>query len=98
MKQEQFTKDEHYIPVFYLKQFSPDGDNIYQYDALNNIVSPDVVPIKSICYKKNLYEFKNDSGEYVERNIIENSLRDYEAEFANTITRIKANAKNKDNY
>lgn len=98
MAQNKPTTDEHFIPQFYLKQFSADGAKIYQYNVSKDKIFFDAVPIKSICYERNLYEFKNDSGEFVERNIIENALSQYEGIFAETISKIQTKAVYKENY
>ena len=50
------TEKEHYIPQTYLRAFSvPEDDRmIIQYDLDVNPVVSRRVPIKTICYEKNL--------------------------------------------
>ena len=84
MAQNKPTTDEHYIPQCYLKQFSSDGERIYQYDVLSGKQTPVPVPTKSVCYQKHLYEFRDSSGAFAYRNLIEKSFGIYEGEFAKT--------------
>ena len=106
MSQNKPTTREHYIPQCYLNRFSADEKDflqsdekyIYQYDVISctQILKP--VPIKSICYEKDLYEFKDDSGNILHRNLIEKSFRVFEGEFAKTFRSIQSKALCEDNY
>ncbi|MDE6706640.1 MAG: DUF4238 domain-containing protein [Oscillospiraceae bacterium] len=98
MAQNKPTTDEHYVPQFYLKQFSPNGERIYQYDVISGKQSHASVPIKSICYEKHLYEFKNNLGKYVCRNLIEKCFGVYESEFAKTFRSIQSKIRYEANY
>ena len=98
MLQNQFTTDEHYIPQFYLKQFSPDEKHIYQYDVLSDCKESRFVPIKSICYEKNLYELKNESGDIINRNLIEHHLAAFEGAFAEVFQSIQSKTRIEKNY
>ena len=74
MKQrKEITVKQHYIPQFYFRNFSEDQKRIYQIN-LKEITSSKLVPIESICFKKNLYELRDDNDEYIHRNMIENKL------------------------
>ena len=90
MSQNKTTTNQHYIPQCYLKQFSPDEENIYQYDILSGKSTPVSVPIKSICYKKDLYEFRDDTNAFVHRNLIEKSLAIFEGDFAEVFRSIQS--------
>ena len=90
-------KYEHFIPQLYLKFFSPDGNMVYQYRVKSHSPSK-LVPIKTICYKKHLYELKNDNNEFICRNMIENTFEKYEGEFANVIRSIISKSKHESNY
>lgn len=92
MSKQKPTSDEHFIPQFYLKQFSPDGEHVYQFDVLSGIQTPVPVPTKSICYQKNLYEFQNDNGEFLHRNLLERILSKYEGKFAEVFSSIQEKA------
>ena len=110
MQENNPTIKEHYIPQFYLKQFSPDGKRIYQYDVdadskqkfHNGIKSKkkysNLVPIRSICYENNLYELKDDLGNIKYSNIIEKGLSIYEGEFAEIFRSIISKAQNERNF
>ncbi len=110
MAEEQFTSKEHFIPLCYLGQFSPDdktadgGKNpfdkrhIYQYDVISGKQTSSWVPIKSICYSKNQYEFQNENGEIVFRNLIERVFNKFEGIFANTFRSVLAKTRCKENY
>ncbi len=83
------TKDEHFIPQFYLRQFSPNGIRIYQYNKLEQKTSK-LVPIDSICFIKNLYEFRQEDGSIFNQNLIENTLKLFEGEITEIIKAIKS--------
>lgn len=90
MSQNKPTVDEHYVPRCYLKQFTKDEEHIYQYDVLSERCYPNPVPINSICYKKNLYEFRDEDGAFIGRNLIEKSFMMYEGAFATVFRSINA--------
>ncbi|MCR5020127.1 DUF4238 domain-containing protein [Ruminococcus sp.] len=98
MAQNKPTTDEHYIPQCYLKQFSSDGEHIYQYDALSGKQTPVPVPTKSVCYQKHLYEFRDSSGAFAYRNLIEKYFRTYEGEFATVFRSIQSKSSYEANY
>lgn len=97
MAQNKPTTDEHYIPRCYLKQFTIDGERLYQYDVISKKQTPVPVPITSIGYKRNLYEFQNENGEFIHRNLIEKCFVPYEGIFENVFRSIQAKAINKAN-
>lgn len=92
------TKNEHYIPQFYLKNFTEDNEHIYQYDVQSENKTGKPVPIKSICYKKDLYEFKNETGELICQNIIEDKLSCFEGDFAKVLRSIIDKSQYEKNY
>lgn len=91
----QITKKQHYIPRFYLRNFSNNNKMIYQYDVSTDNSS--FVSINSICYQNYLYEFKDENDELIYCNWIENILSKWEKEFSIIINSIKNKAKNKRN-
>lgn len=91
------TKDEHFIPQFYLRQFSPDGIRIYQYNKLTK-KSSKLVPINSICFMKNLYEFKREDETIVLQNLIENTLKLFEGKISEIIEAIKSRVDCEDSF
>lgn len=75
------TRDQHFVPQTYLKGFSPDERNVYFYDLNKMVESKIAVPIKSVAYKKYIYEFRNANGEIFAPNTIENCLSKLEDYF-----------------
>ncbi|SFX83012.1 DUF4238 domain-containing protein [Ruminococcus sp. XPD3002] len=92
------TVNEHFIPQFYLRSFTMDGERLYQYDVISNKQTLNPVSIQSICYKKNLYEFTDNSGNFINRNLIETCFGKFEGEFANVFHSILSKANNNANY
>lgn len=91
------TVNQHYIPQFYLKQFSENGKQIYQYNTQTGATST-LVPIRSICCEKNLYEFQDKNKMPIHTNLIENILMRYEGVFSETIESIKSKASYEENF
>ncbi len=81
MKEKKPTEDEHFIPQTYLKSFAFDGKRIYMYDMAEKIPQSKPVPVKSVCYIKDLYELKN-KGNYISRNYYEEWFSKIESVFA----------------
>lgn len=92
------TVKEHYIPRCYLKQFTINGEQIYQLDLSIGKAIPRPVSIKSICYEDNLYEFKDESGDFKYRNLIENILACYESKYSDVVKSISNKTKHKQNF
>lgn len=82
MSKQNPTRAQHYIPQFYLKHFSPDSKRIYQYNVRAGKQTPVSVPINSICFEKNLYEFQDSEGKIVKQNLLEKRLSVFEGMFA----------------
>ena len=59
MTKNNHTSKEHYIPQVYLNGFASKDKRIYFYDLNIHRYSDQMVPVKSICYQKDLYEYKN---------------------------------------
>lgn len=98
MVKQNPTVNEHYIPQFYLRNFSADNKRIYQLDIISGKQTQDPVLIKSICSEKNLYEFKDEEGKFKSRNLIEDSLSKLERVFSNTIKSIRNRAHSEESY
>lgn len=92
MSKEQYTIKEHFVPQFYLKEFTDTNGFLHCFDfgtSKHFLTRP-----KDFAYKKNLYEtpWKKAHpklGEFVLRNNIENTFSKYELEYANLLNRIK---------
>lgn len=91
------TTREHYIPQFYLRNFSEDNKRIYQYRINSNSPSK-LVSIDGICYENNLYEYRNDNGDFVCRNLIENCFSKFEGEFCGIIKSIVSKTSHEENF
>lgn len=98
MENQQITKNQHFVPRFYFREFSASPKGIYRH----NIQSPDeesiFVSIKDECAEKYLYEMLSESGELLEPNKLENIFSQFETDFSNTIKSIKLKSFNKVNY
>lgn len=97
MPNKSTTVNEHYIPQFYLKNFSSDKKRLFQYQINSNAPSK-LVSIESICYEKNLYEFRNNDGEIVNKNLIEDSFAIYENKISKVIKSIELKSRIEDNF
>ena len=87
------TKNQHYVPRFYLRNFADKNGYLWAYDTQNDCIKK--VKPESICSEKYLYEtkFENASeqaGKYVIPNDIEKIFSKYEYEFSRLIKKIKA--------
>lgn len=82
MQKNNPTSKEHYIPKVYLKGFASDDERIYFYDLNTRLYSKVMVPIRTICYEKDLYEYRNSNNEIVLTNRIENVLGALEEQFS----------------
>ena len=77
------TKEQHYVPQFYLKGFSEDGIHIYQYDIKKDKVHKTL--IKNTCKESYLYEYKNESGKIISNNEIETVFCEIESSVADLL-------------
>ena len=81
LKEKKPTVNEHFVPKTYLKGFSFDEKMIYEYDCdIYNQIKV-AVKIDDVCQDKNLYEYKNAKGEFLDRNYLENILSEFESIF-----------------
>ena len=95
--QEQYTRKQHYVPQVYLRGFSQGQNRVYVYRTKTGSPISVPVPINEICKKDNLYEIKNNKGEYIYRNLIEESLCGFEGQFA-TYKRLLERKSIKENF
>ncbi len=106
---DDHTKKEHYIPQSYLRGFSPQYEMakkkqiknskcmIYCYDLKKKQQSHQI-PIKSICYEKNLYEIMNELGEIIHRNHLEKIFGVFEIKFSEFRTLLERKAFRDDSF
>lgn len=93
MNKKQITKKQHYVPRMILKRFSCSSSEnnkkyfIYQYDKEKDIERR--VDIMDVCHKNNLYEIKDEQGNVLEANLIENSFANLEEKWEQIIRKIE---------
>ena len=97
MGEQQITKKQHYVPRTYLRGFSPDPKRIWSY-SLDPMDSGKIVPTESVCFKKFLYEVKDESGNLIAPNLIEKILSVLEGKFATNLRALEKKAFHKENY
>ena len=98
------TGNQHFVPVCYLKNFSPDSEHrkknpkVWAYDKFSNISK--FIGVKSICFSHKLYSINSTSESLITNNITDKEtifeshyLHDFEQEYSpklkNTIESIK---------
>ena len=96
--QQQITKNQHYIPQFYFREFSASAKGIYRHNIQTPNEKPVFVSIRDECAKKYLYEMLSEDGKLLEPNKLENIFCQFETDFSNAIKSIKRKAFNKANY
>ena len=88
------TKNQHYIPQVYLRGFSPEYLNknhkhiderkyrIFSYNLNKDEKVGNPIPVKSICYEKDLYEIKDNNGKAIFTNFLEKWFCYFESKFS----------------
>lgn len=97
-KGDGLTHRQHYIPQVYLRGFSVDGVRVFFFDLTSCKSSGVAVPVKSICYEYDLYEAKNEQGDYLFANHVEKSLANLERMFSDYCIKLKSKAFLKENF
>ena len=97
-KGDGLTHNQHYIPQVYLRGFSKDDNSVFFFDLASCKSSNKAVPVKTICVKRDLYEAKDEQGDYLFANHIEKALCNLEGMFSEYRTKLKNKAFNKENY
>ena len=87
---QKTTAKQHYVPQVYLRGFSQDQKRIYRYDLKTNIRTSMPVPISSVCFQKNMYEFTDSKCKVLGVNYIEKCLCEFEASFSQHINELKS--------
>lgn len=54
------NKKQHYVPQFYLRQFSQDGKHIWQYSA--KLKKKTGLSISDVCTENYFYDLSTDNG------------------------------------
>ncbi len=101
------TKKQHYIPQVYLRGFSSDylredvekdKYRIYFYELDKEGLPSRHVPIKSVCYKNDLYEVTGENGNIVLPNYLETVFSVLENCFSKYRSRLERKAFLPENY
>lgn len=76
--QRQFTRNQHYVPQFYLRRFSSgNSKRIATYDPRTGRIGTE--RIKDVCVASYLYEVRigdgDDPDSFLEANVVENALK-----------------------
>lgn len=93
MSLNNLTRKQHYVPQVYLRGFSleysrekelrypTEKHTIYCYKLGEKDQLKRAIPIKSICYEKDLYELQDDSGQFIMENYFEHCFAELERMF-----------------
>lgn len=104
---DKITRKQHYIPQVYLRGFSKDylrenvkNDKyqIYCYELDDKMLPGRLVPIKSICYKIDLYEVTGKNGDIVMPNHLEQVFSYFEKSFSEYRRKLENKAFISSNY
>ncbi len=98
MPQKQPTKKQHYVPITYLKGFSPDDNLVYQYNLKLKKAISNPVSIESVCRDNYLYEFRDNEDNIINLNLIEDILCGYEGIFAEYKRKLLSKVSHKENF
>ena len=98
MSKAQPTKKQHYIPQVCLRGFSQDSVTIYEYNFRKGEAINQPVSIESVCREDYLYEVRENNGEIIYSNYIEDILCEYEGQFAYYRNQLLRKAHIKENY
>lgn len=106
MSEEKITVREHFVPRVFLRGFSSDyipckkGDRkekslVWRYSTTTN--EQKLVPIASVCYEDNIYEYTGKQGEFVLRNRLEKILSCLESMFGEYRSKLERKVTNESN-
>lgn len=82
IEKRQYTKRQHYIPQYSLKPFESSKGKCLTINLKDTNLKIREKGIKNIMQEIDLYEFKKYSGEYIERNELEDTFGSLEKEIA----------------
>lgn len=97
-KGDGLTHNQHFVPQVYLRGFSDDDIRVFYYDLTSCKSSRVAVPVKSICFEYDLYEAKNEQGDYLFANHIEKSMAILERMFADYRKKLERKGFLKENF
>ncbi len=82
VEKRQYTKRQHYIPQYSLKPFESSNGKCFTINLKDANLKIKEKGIKNIMQEIDLYELKKYSGEYIERNELEDMFGSFEDEIA----------------
>lgn len=68
------TSREHYVPKAYLNGFASEDKRLYFYDLKTRLHSNIMVNVDTICFQRDLYEYRNSNNEIILTNRVERVL------------------------
>ncbi len=74
MSKNNPTSREHYVPKAYLNGFASENKRLYFYDLNTRLHSNIMIDVDTICFQRNLYEYKDKNNEIILTNRIEKVL------------------------
>jgi hypothetical protein len=75
---QNWTVSEHIASISYQAGFSFDEERVYTNDVIDLTEYNKPIKMKNVCCQNNIFENKDEFGEYVERNFTECALADYD--------------------
>lgn len=78
---KNMTANEHFVPRTYLRGFSCNGQNVYEYRLRDGFQPACAVKVDSICYEKYLYEVRDENDNIILPNQMEKQLSNIEGGF-----------------
>ena len=87
------TSKEHFIPQVYLNGFASEDKRIYFYNLQTHHYSEQMVPVRTVCFQRDLYEYRNNKNETIYTNNIEKALSILERMFSQKRNAIKSRIK-----
>lgn len=98
MAVKYMTADEHFVPRTYLRGFSSDGQNVYEYRLRDGFQPACAVKVESICHKKYLYEVRDENDTIIFPNQVEKQLGNVESGFSSFRKQIERKVFIKSNF
>lgn len=97
----KYTKREHFVPRVYYKGFceikykkQKEKMLAWAMDVKSIIPINNQIDIEDFCAEDNLYELRNENGEFIAQNFIEKTFGKIEAEVGNVLKKIKEKSQN----
>lgn len=99
----KYTKREHYIPRVYYKGFSDIKHKktkekilAWAMDVKSIVPINNQIDIENFCAEDNLYELRNEEGEFIAQNFIEKTFGNIEAKVGSVLKKIQEMSQNEE--